>query len=230
MKQASRDLALCGVLCALAVAIMAMGTILPVATYCAPVLASMTLLPVLVLCGEKLSWAMFFASAMLSLLLAPDKEAAAIFLALGYYPIVKPKLDQRPKIRRWIGKFLLFNVSILAVYAALRTLARQGVTELVERCCILARRFADQLSAVDGIEVLNEVVLNQVLVCFRASDGDDDAHTRRVIERVQQDGTCWMSGTTWQRRAAMRISVSNWSTDEEDVDKSVAAIVRCARE
>ena len=119
MKQASRDLALCGVLCALAVAIMAMGTILPVATYCAPVLASMTLLPVLVLCGEKLSWAMFFASAMLSLLLAPDKEAAAIFLALGYYPIVKPKLDQKPKIRRWVGKFLLFNVSILAVYAVL---------------------------------------------------------------------------------------------------------------
>ena len=110
MKQASRDLALCGVLCALAVAIMAMGTILPAATYCAPVLASMTLLPVLVLCGEKLSWAMFFASAMLSLLLAPDKEAAAIFLALGYYPIVKPKLDRKPKIRRWVGKFLLFNV------------------------------------------------------------------------------------------------------------------------
>ena len=119
MKQASRNLALCGVLCALAVAIMAMGTILPVATYCAPVLASMTLLPVLVLCGEKLSWAMFFASAMLSLLLAPDKEAAAIFLALGYYPIVKPKLDGKPKIRRWVGKFLLFNVSILAVYAVL---------------------------------------------------------------------------------------------------------------
>lgn len=119
MKKASRDLALCGVLCALAVAIMAMGTILPVATYCAPVLASMTLLPVLVLCGEKLSWAMFFASAMLSLLLAPDKEAAAIFLALGYYPIVKPKLDRKPKIRRWVGKFLLFNVSILAVYAVL---------------------------------------------------------------------------------------------------------------
>ena len=110
MKQASRDLALCGVLCALAVAIMAMGTILPAATYCAPVL---------VLCGEKLSWAMFFASAMLSLLLAPDKEAAAIFLALGYYPIVKPKLDRKPKIRRWVGKFLLFNVSILAVYAVL---------------------------------------------------------------------------------------------------------------
>ena len=62
---------------------------------------------------------MFFASAMLSLLLAPDKEAAAIFLALGYYPIVKPKLDRKSKIRRWVGKFLLFNVSILAVYAVL---------------------------------------------------------------------------------------------------------------
>ena len=119
MKQASRNLALCGVLCALAVAIMAIGTILPVATYCAPVLASMTLLPALVLCGEKLSWAMFFASAMLSLLLAPDKEAAAIFLALGYYPIVKPRLDRKPKIRRRVGKLLLFNGSVLAVYAAL---------------------------------------------------------------------------------------------------------------
>ena len=119
MKQASRDLALCGVLCALAVAIMAMGTILPAATYCAPVLASMTLLPVLVLCGEKLSWAMFFASAMLSLLLAPDKEAAAIFLALGYYPIVKPKLDRMKKPRRAALKLLLFNAAIFAVYGAL---------------------------------------------------------------------------------------------------------------
>ena len=125
MKKESRNLALCGVLCALVVTIMAMGTIIPVATYCAPVLASMTLLPALALCGEKLSWAMFFASAILSLLLAPDKEAAAIFLALGYYPIVKPRLDRMPKIRRWIGKALLFNVSILAVYAALLLVLKQ---------------------------------------------------------------------------------------------------------
>ena len=103
MKRSSRDLALCGVLCALAVAIMAMGTILPAATYCCPVLASMTLVPVLILCGERLSWAMFAASAILSLLFAPDKEAAAIFLALGYYPIVKPKLDRKPKPRRIAG-------------------------------------------------------------------------------------------------------------------------------
>ena len=105
MKQASRNLALCGVLCALAVAIMAMGTILPVATYCAPVLASMTLLPVLVLCGEKLSWAMFFASAMLSLLLAPDKEAAAIFLALGYYRSSSPSWTESRKSGAGSGNF-----------------------------------------------------------------------------------------------------------------------------
>jgi glutamate/tyrosine decarboxylase-like PLP-dependent enzyme len=117
-----------------------------------------------------------------------------------------------------------------AIYAALRSLGRHGVAELVDRCCALAERFAEQLSAADGVEVLNEVVLNQVLVRFLAADGEHDAHTRRVIERVQHDGTCWMSGTTWQGRAAMRISVSNWSTDEADVDRSVAAILRCAGE
>lgn len=152
MKQASRDLALCGVLCALAVAIMAMGTILPAATYCAPVLASMTLLPVLVLCGEKLSWAMFFASAMLSLLLAPDKEAAAIFLALGYYPIVKPKLDRKPKIRRWVGKFLLFNVSILAVYAVLLFVLR--LDALREEFSAMSGRAACRLAARRQLPVL----------------------------------------------------------------------------
>ena len=92
----------------------------------------------------------------------------------------------------------------------------------------LAGRFAERLAAADGVEVLNQVVLNQVLVRFEAADGDHDAHTRRVVERVQQDGTCWMSGTTWQGKAAMRISVSNWSTDEADVDRSVAAILAAA--
>jgi len=118
----------------------------------------------------------------------------------------------------------------IPVYAALRALGRQGVADLVERCCALAARFADRLAAADGVEVLNQVVFNQVLVRFRAPDGDHDAHTRRVVERVQGDGTCWMSGTTWQGRAAMRISVSNWSTDEADVDRAVAAILRCAEQ
>ena len=90
----------------------------------------------------------------------------------------------------------------------------------------LAGRFAERLGDADGVEVLNQVVLNQVLVRFLAADGDHDAHTRRVVERTQQDGTCWMSGTTWQGKAAMRISVSNWSTTEEDVDRLVAALSR----
>jgi glutamate/tyrosine decarboxylase-like PLP-dependent enzyme len=119
----------------------------------------------------------------------------------------------------------------IPVYAALRALGRRGVAEQIERCCRLAARFAERLAAADGVEVLNEVELNQLLVRFRAPSGDpadDDAHTRRVVERVQADGTCWLSGTTWHGRAAMRVSVSNWSTDEADVDRSVAAILRCA--
>lgn len=115
-----------------------------------------------------------------------------------------------------------------AVYAAIRALGRSGVAELVERCCALAGRFADQLAAHDGVQVLNDVVLNQVLVRFHAADDDHDGLTRRVVQRVQQDGTCWMSGTTWQGQAAMRISVSNWSTDAADVDSSVTAVLRCA--
>jgi glutamate/tyrosine decarboxylase-like PLP-dependent enzyme len=116
------------------------------------------------------------------------------------------------------------------VYAAIRALGRSGIAALVERCCALARRFAERLAAEDGVEVLNQVVLNQVLVRFRAADGDHDGHTRGIVERVRQDGTCWMSGTTWRGQAAMRISVSNWSTDEADVDRSVATILRCARQ
>ena len=79
-------------------------------------------------------------------------------------------------------------------------------------------------AAADGVEVLNDVVLNQVLVRF----GDDDQATRDVITRVQQDGTCWVGGTVWQGRAAMRFSVSNWSTTEDDIDRSVAAVLSCA--
>ncbi|MGH9260185.1 MAG: pyridoxal phosphate-dependent decarboxylase family protein [Acidimicrobiales bacterium] len=108
------------------------------------------------------------------------------------------------------------------IYAALRSLGRRGVAQLVDRCCALARRMAERLGAAPGVEVLNDVVLNQVLVRF----GDDDAVTRRVIERVQADGTCWLSGTTWHGRAALRISVSNWSTTEADADRSVDAILK----
>jgi glutamate/tyrosine decarboxylase-like PLP-dependent enzyme len=111
-----------------------------------------------------------------------------------------------------------------ALYAAIRSLGREGVQALVERCCDVARRIADRLRAADGIEVLNDVVLNQVLVRF----GDDDALTREVITRIQSDGTAWMGGTVWHGGAAMRISVSNWSTSEADADRTVEAILRCA--
>jgi glutamate/tyrosine decarboxylase-like PLP-dependent enzyme len=111
------------------------------------------------------------------------------------------------------------------LYAALRSLGRSGVRALVERCCALARRMADQLREADEVAVLNEVVLNQVLVRF----GDSDERTRAVIGAVQEDGTAWMGGTTWQGKAAMRISVSNWSTTEADADRTVEAILRCAR-
>ncbi len=107
----------------------------------------------------------------------------------------------------------------IEVWAALRSLGRQGLAELVARNCRQARRFADGLSEV-GIAVLNEVVLNQVVVAF-----GDDALSERVIAAVQQDGVCWCGGTTWQGRKAMRISVSSWATSDEDVERSLAAIV-----
>ncbi|HSK52667.1 MAG TPA: aminotransferase class V-fold PLP-dependent enzyme [Clostridia bacterium] len=113
----------------------------------------------------------------------------------------------------------------MTVYAALRSLGRAGLAALVERCCDLARRMADRLAAEPGIEILNDVVLNQVLVRFGASD----ERTREVIAAVQRDGTCWAGGTTWHGVAAMRISVSNWSTTEADIERSADAIVRCAR-
>jgi glutamate/tyrosine decarboxylase-like PLP-dependent enzyme len=108
------------------------------------------------------------------------------------------------------------------VWAALRSLGRAGVDDLVERCCRHAARFAEGLRAA-GHEILNEVVLNQVLVSF-----GEPAVTERVIAAVQEDGTCWCGGTVWQGRTAMRISVSSWATTEEDVERSLAAILRAA--
>ncbi len=109
------------------------------------------------------------------------------------------------------------------VWAALRSLGRSGVEDLIVRCCTHAKRFANGLRAA-GYEILNDVVLNQVLVSF----GDDDT-TALVIDEIQRDGTCWCGGTVWQGRRAMRISVCNWSTTQADVDTSVEAMLACAR-
>jgi glutamate/tyrosine decarboxylase-like PLP-dependent enzyme len=108
------------------------------------------------------------------------------------------------------------------VWAALRSLGRAGLAELIERNCRQAERFAAGLAAA-GFEVLNDVVLNQVLVSFGSA-----AETRRVIAEVQADGTCWCGGTVWQGRTAMRISVSSWATTDDDVERSLAAMLRIA--
>jgi glutamate/tyrosine decarboxylase-like PLP-dependent enzyme len=119
----------------------------------------------------------------------------------------------------WVPEFSR-RARAVPVYATLRALGRNGVEELVDRCCACARHMAALLSAAQGIRILNEVVLNQVLVRF----GDDDGLTRAVIEAVQKEGTCWLSGTTWHGVAAMRISISNWSTSLVDIETSSAAI------
>ena len=111
----------------------------------------------------------------------------------------------------------------IELWAALRSLGRSGLRELIERNCRLAKRFSEGLRQA-GFQVLNEVVLNQVLVSF----GDAD-ETRRVIAAVQSDGTCWCGGTEWHGHTAMRISVSSWATTEEDVERSLAAIIRIAK-
>jgi glutamate/tyrosine decarboxylase-like PLP-dependent enzyme len=111
----------------------------------------------------------------------------------------------------------------LAVWAGLQELGRDGVTEVVDRCCALARRFAEQLEK-GGCEIGNEVVLNQVLVSFGS-----DEETDRVIAAVQDGGVCWMGGTTWRGRRYMRISVSNHLTTEADVDLSTRAILAATR-
>jgi len=110
------------------------------------------------------------------------------------------------------------------IYAALLSLGRKGLAEMVARCCKHAKRFAQGLEEA-GYEILNDVVLNQVLVSFGSPE-----KTQEVIRRIGEDGTLWAGGTTWQGHTAMRISVSSWATTDEDVDASLAAIVRIAKE
>jgi glutamate/tyrosine decarboxylase-like PLP-dependent enzyme len=143
----------------------------------------------------------------------PGALRAAMGVTAAYLPTEGPARnpsDYAPELSR--------RARGIEVYAALASLGRTGLADLVERTCGYARRFAAELSAA-GFPVLNEVVLNQVLVAF-----GDAERTNRVIARLQADGVCWCGGTVWQGRPAMRISVSNWSTTDEDVTRSIAAI------
>jgi glutamate/tyrosine decarboxylase-like PLP-dependent enzyme len=149
--------------------------------------------------------------------LARDGDAmrAAMAVSAAYLPTdggSRNPADYTPELSR--------RARGVDVWAALRTLGRRGLADMIERCCRHARRFAEELQAA-GATVLNEVALNQVLVSF----GDADT-TRRIIAELQRDGTCWCGPTVWQGHTAMRISVCSWATTDEDVTRSLAAMRR----
>ena len=143
---------------------------------------------------------------------------AAMAVTAEYLPTNTPERnpsDYTPELSR--------RARGMEVWAALKSLGKRGVSEMIERNCGHARKFAEGFRS-SGYQVLNEVVLNQVLVSFGGPEV-----TRRVIADIQTDGTCWCGGTVWQGKTAMRVSVSSWATTEEDVDKSLEAMIRIAK-
>ena len=151
----------------------------------------------------------------------PGDHRAAMTSAAAY--LIQTGGAERDAVD-WVPEFSR-RARGVPVYATLRALGRDGVEGLVDRCCARARQIEELLFPQEGVQILNDVVLNQVLVRF----GDSDDMTRAVVAGVQDDGTCWLSGTTWHGKAAMRISVSNWATSEDDVARSAAAIIRVFR-
>ena len=148
----------------------------------------------------------------------PQALRSAMAVTAEYLPTASPNrnpADFTPELSR--------RARGVEVWAALHTLGRQGVSDLVERTCRYARRFAEGLAKA-GYTVLNDVVLNQVLVAF-----GDAVATQKAIARIQSDGTCWCGGTVWQGKTAMRISVSSWATRDEDVECSLEAMIRAAK-
>jgi glutamate/tyrosine decarboxylase-like PLP-dependent enzyme len=158
----------------------------------------------------------------------PDAHRAALSATAAY--LVQTEGRERDPFE-WTPEFSR-RARGFPIWAALVSLGREGVAAMIEAGCDRARRFAERLGDHDGVEILNEVVLNQVLVRFAPPGGGDaettDAFTREVIRRVQESGELWLSGTTWRGQAAMRISVSGWSTSDPDVDCSVAALLGAA--
>jgi glutamate/tyrosine decarboxylase-like PLP-dependent enzyme len=152
----------------------------------------------------------------LAIVREPGPHSAAMALTADYLP--RSGTEERwPS--EWVPE-LSRRARGFAVYAALRSLGREGVARIVESCCARARQLADLLGGAPALEILNEVALNQVLV--RCSD---DATTDEVIVAVQDEGVCWLGGTTWRGRRAMRISVSNWATSPADIERSAASIM-----
>jgi glutamate/tyrosine decarboxylase-like PLP-dependent enzyme len=146
----------------------------------------------------------------------PESHRAAMTTSASY--LIQDEGERRVRDQMdWVPEFSR-RARGFAVYAALRTLGRSGLVELVERCCDAAARFASAIVELDGVELLNEVVLNQVLFRF-----ESDEQTDEVLRRVQEDSRVWMSGTTWDGRKAIRVSVSNWQTGDDEVDLAVSA-------
>jgi glutamate/tyrosine decarboxylase-like PLP-dependent enzyme len=152
----------------------------------------------------------------------PESHRAAMAVTASYLIQDGGSRDVRDEMD-WVPEFSR-RARGFAVYAALRALGEQGVVDLVERACDCARRFAERIGEVPGAEVLNEVVLNQVLFRF-----ETDEQTAAVLERVQAGGDVWMSGTTWDERPAIRLSVSNWQTGEKEIDLAVEAFRKAAQ-
>jgi glutamate/tyrosine decarboxylase-like PLP-dependent enzyme len=158
--------------------------------------------------------------------LAFVRDVAALRAAMGitaaYLPPApgteRDPFDYVPEMSRRARGF--------TIWAALRSLGRAGIAEIVERNCRVARQIADGLAAMPGVRVINEVVLNQVLARF----DDSDDLTRDLVQRVQDEGTAWFGGTTYHGTVAIRISVSNWSTTEDDGARTIDAIARCLAE
>jgi glutamate/tyrosine decarboxylase-like PLP-dependent enzyme len=153
-----------------------------------------------------------------SFVIVRDSEAhrAAMTLSAAYLPRAGHE-------ERWPGEWvpeLSRRARAFPVYAALRSLGREGVAEMVENCCARAAQFAQLLAKLPEAEILNDVTLNQVLVRF----SDDDTATDAVISAVQDDGVCWLAGTTWNGRRAMRVSICNWATSAEDVERSAKSV------
>jgi glutamate/tyrosine decarboxylase-like PLP-dependent enzyme len=144
----------------------------------------------------------------------PDSHRAAMTTSASY--LIQDEGERRTRDQLdWVPEFSR-RARGFAVYAALRSLGRRGLAELVERCCDAAARIASGIEELEGVELLNEVVLNQVLFRF-----DSDERTDEILRRVQEDGRIWLSGTTWDGRKAIRVSVSNWQTGDEEVDLAV---------
>lgn len=151
----------------------------------------------------------------------PDAHKAAMTISAGYVVEVENVRDQFEWGPDWSRR-----ARAIPIYAVLRTLGRNGVAEIIERCSDLASLMVEQLSELPGVEVLAEPVINQGLVRFIADDGDHDRRTLEIIDRINQSGEAWFGPTSWNGMQVMRISVSNFRTSRDDISRAVAATAR----